>query len=70
MYGIMPRNSDGTAEPRIESRLWSASAKPNTRLARNAPMGVQPPKIIAARPMKPRPAVMSRSNEPVDPIVK
>ena len=33
-------------------------------------IGVQPPKIIAARPMNPRPAVMSRSNDPVDPIVK
>ena len=29
-------------------------------------MGVQPPKIIAARPMNPRPAVMSRSKRPVD----
>jgi hypothetical protein len=70
MYGTISRNSDGMGTLSTERRAWSESANPNTRLARNAPMGVQPPKIIAARPMKPRPAVMSRSNRPVCPRMR
>ena len=37
----------------------------NSRAAPNAPSGVQRPTIIAARPMNPRPAVMSFWNEDV-----
>ena len=37
--------------------------------ARNAPIGFQAPKIMAARPMKPRPPVMFSSNRPTVPSV-
>ena len=42
------------------------SAKPNRRAANRAPSGVQRPKIMAARAMKPRPAVMSSLEAPTD----
>ena len=35
----------------------------------NAPMGFQAPKIIAARPMNPRPPVMPSSKRPTVPRV-
>jgi len=38
----------------------------NNRAAPKAPTGVQRPTIIAARPMKPRPALMPAWNDVVD----
>ena len=39
------------------SRSWRASAKPKSPAPAAAPKGIQLPKIMAARPMNPRPPV-------------
>ena len=58
-YGTLFSSCGGTSTPRIDSSDWTASANPKTRAARNAPIGCQAPKMIAASAMKPLPAVIS-----------
>ena len=55
----MARNSDGIGVSRRANFCSSDSEKPKISAAPKAPIGFQAPKIIAARPMKPRPPVMS-----------
>ena len=55
-----------TSTPRIASSVWVVPANPNTSAAPNAPIGCHAPKIIAARAMKPLPAVISIWKLPAD----
>ncbi|CAH0327685.1 hypothetical protein SRABI128_06358 [Microbacterium sp. Bi128] len=49
----------GTGVPMIVTMLCRLSAKPNSSAAKNAPIGFQRPRIMAARAMKPRPPEIS-----------
>jgi hypothetical protein len=57
------RISDGIGTLSTESRAWSESAKPNTRLARNDPIGVHAPKIDRGQADEPA----ARGHVPVEP---
>jgi hypothetical protein len=49
---------------------WRESANPKMRAAPSAPRGFHRPKIMAASPMNPRPAVIPSSNRPTAPSEK
>ena len=63
-YGTLLRSWGGTSTPRIASSVWVAPAKPNTSAAPRRADGCHAPKIIAARAMKPLPAVISMPKLP------
>ena len=63
-------NWPGMEDPKIETDDAMASANPNNIPAIIALKGFQPPKIIAAKPMYPLPAVMPSSNLPTEPNEK
>ncbi len=70
MYGAIPRISGGMPTSRMLNFTWSESANPKISAAANAPSGFHRPKIIAASPMNPRPAVIPSRNPPTAPSVK
>ena len=70
MYGAININSEGIGVPIIVSNPWRLSAKPKIKAAATAPMGLQRPKISAAKAIKPLPAVISLLKDPTAPKVK
>src|SRR5439155_5367848 len=66
-YGSAWKRTEGLGHGSAR-RNDSAVEKPNRSAAAKAPKGRQLPKISAARPMKPRPAVMFSLKEPRNPI--